>query len=147
MIEGKGFPVETNRGMAGFAGFIKLTPVRVLVAIDTAGLQRLVNHDTAFNTGKMAFGTGSGPVFTGERVAAGIMIEGDRFETLHPVAGFAIPVELSFVRVFPVAVAAIGEGRFFRFLAGGMTFLTGKGPVLTPKRIPGLIMIENRNPP
>lgn len=58
------------------------------------------------------------------------------------MAGFAVLVELSLVRVFFVAVAAIGKGHFFDFLPGGVALFTGQGTVLSQQGITGAVMVK-----
>ena len=58
------------------------------------------------------------------------------------MAGFAVPVELSLVGVFFVAVAAIGKGYLFGFFPWGMALFTGKCTVFSPQGITGPVMIK-----
>lgn len=86
-------------------------------------------------------------MFPGKGVAAGFMIKGYLFESFYHVAGFAIVLELALVWIPGVAVPAIGESHFFRFLSGRVTFGTGQVLVLASQGIAGQVMVKPGNFP
>jgi hypothetical protein len=119
----------------------KLTQVGIFMAIFASGSQGFIHDGFTFGAGEVTFITFEEAVFPGQRVIAGLVVIGTLFESLHHVAGPAVLLELSPVRVFAVTVAAIGKRQLAVFLPPRVALAAGDSTVSAPQRVSCTVMV------